>query len=145
RTKLALGENRFRARRWREAALHLSALADHPDAISRAGEVAGGLTHAAIAETRALRADRAPPLYEAALRFDPDHTGAPPARAELAGERGAAAGAADSPERQAAATADPVERVRLFEALGDLAERALADPDRSRSCYEQAVASASPL
>src|SRR6185295_5347145 len=31
-TKLSLGENRFRAGKWREAALHLGALADHPDA-----------------------------------------------------------------------------------------------------------------
>jgi tetratricopeptide (TPR) repeat protein len=145
RTKLALGENRFRARRWREAALHLSALADHPDAISRAGEVAAGLAHAAVAETRALRPDRAPALYEAALRFDPDHTPALHALAEIAMERGDVAGAADLLERQADATADPPERVRLYEALGDLAERALADPARARACYEQAVASASPL
>jgi tetratricopeptide (TPR) repeat protein len=145
RTKLALGENRFRARRWREAALHLSALADHPDAFSRAGEVAAALTHAAVAETRALRPDRAPALYDAALRFDPNHTGALHALAEIAMEKGDVAGASDLLERQADATGDPVERVRLYEALGDLAVRALADPGRAHACYEQAVASASPL
>lgn len=145
RTKLALGENRFRARRWREAALHLSALGDHPDALSRAGEVAAGLTHAAVAETRALRPDRAPALYEAAIRFDPDHTPALHALAEIAVEKGDVAGAADLLERQADATVDPAERVRLYEALGDLAVRALSDLARARACYEQAVASASPL
>src|SRR6185295_18618846 len=48
--KLALGENRFKARRWREAALHLSPLAAHEDAARYPTEVAQGLYHAALAE-----------------------------------------------------------------------------------------------
>jgi tetratricopeptide (TPR) repeat protein len=144
-TKLALGENRYRARRWREAALHLAGLADHPDAPSRAAEVAEGLYHAALAEIRALRPDRAPGLYQAALRLKPDYSPALHALAEIEMERGDVARAAELLEKQAAATPDPAERLRLFEALGDLALVALSDPARARACFEQAVAAAAPL
>ena len=67
--KLALGENRYKARRWREAALHLSPLASHDDAPRYPQEVAQGLYHAALAEIRSLRPEKAPPLYARALEL----------------------------------------------------------------------------
>lgn len=143
--KLALGENRYRARRWREAALHLGALADHPDADKHAAEVAEGLYHAALAEIRALRPNKAEPLYRRAIELKPNYAPALHALAELAMERGDMHEAADLLTRQATATEDPAERVRLFEALGDLALMALHDEQRARVCYEAAVQAASPL
>jgi len=143
--KLALGENRYRARRWREAALHLSAAATHEDAENHRGEVAEGLYHAALAEIRSLRQEKAPALYERALELKPNYAPALRALAELAMERGDNVRAADLLTRQATATEEPDERVRLFEALGDMAVKVLNDEDRARICYESAVNAASPL
>jgi tetratricopeptide (TPR) repeat protein len=144
-TKLALGENRYRARRFREAAQHLGGLAEHPLARQHAAQVAEGLYHAALSEIRALRGERAPVLYEAALRFDPKHTPSLHALAEIERGRGHLPLAADLLERQAHATRDPAERLRLFEDLGDLAVRGLEDRARARACYEAAVAAAVPI
>ncbi len=143
--KLALGENRYRARRWREAALHLGSLGDHPEAPTRAAEVADGLYHAALAEIRSLRPERAQAHYEKALVLKPEHTQSLHALAEIEIERGNVERAADLLERQAAATPDHAERLRLFEALGDLALRALDDRARARQCFEAAVTAAAPL
>ncbi len=143
--KLALGENRYKARRWREAALHLSPLATHEDAARYPTEVAQGLHHAALAEIRSLRPENAPPLYARALELKPSYAPALQALAELAMEQGDHRKAADLLTRQATATEDPGERLRLFEALGDMALRMLADTDRARTCYAAAVGAAQPL
>jgi tetratricopeptide (TPR) repeat protein len=47
--------------------------------------------------------------------------------------------------RQATATDEPAERLRLFEALGDMALATLHDEDRARTCYAAAVSAAAPL
>jgi len=143
--KLALGENRYRARRWREAALHLGALAEHPDAERHPAEVAEGLYHAALAEIRSLRPDKAAALYERAIELKPNFGPALHALAELAMERGDSRRAADLLTRQASATSDAGERLRMFEALGDMAMLTLADEERARVCYEAAVNAADPL
>ncbi|ACY16641.1 tetratricopeptide repeat protein [Haliangium ochraceum] len=143
--KLALGENRYRAKRWREAALHLSALAVHVDAPRYPAEVAEGLYHAAQAEIRSLRPEKARPLYERALDLKPKFTPALHALAELAMESGAYERAAELLLRQAEATEEPSERMRLFEALGDMALETLSDEARALSCYQAAVDAASPL
>jgi tetratricopeptide (TPR) repeat protein len=143
--KLALGENRYKARRWREAALHLSPLAAHEDAARYPSEVAQGLYHAALAEIRSLRPENAPPLYARALELKPQYAPALQALAEVAMEQGDHRRAADLLTRQATATDDPVERLRLFEALGDMALLMLRDEGRARTCYAAAVAAAHPL
>lgn len=143
--KLALGENRYRARRWREAALHLGALATHEDAPLHPAEVAEGLYHAALAEIRSLRPEKATGLYERALELKPNYAPALHALAEQAMEQGDPQRAADLLTRQATATDDPAERMKLFEALGDLALMTLHDEDRARICYEAAVNAADPL
>ncbi|MEM9489290.1 MAG: tetratricopeptide repeat protein, partial [Myxococcota bacterium] len=143
--KLALGENRYRARRWREAAMHLGSLAMHVDARKHPAEVAEGLYHAALAEIRTLRPDKARALYERAIDLKPNFTPALHALAELAMELGDYAKAADLLTRQAMATDEPSERLRLFEALGDMASDTLGDGERARVCYEAAVGAASPL
>ncbi|MCE9573272.1 MAG: hypothetical protein K8W52_08955, partial [Deltaproteobacteria bacterium] len=143
--KLALGENRYRVRRWREAALHLSALATHDEAERHPAEVAQALYHAALAEIRSLRPDKAAPLYERALALKPNYTPALHALAEIAMEQGDAARAAELLTRQATATDDPAERMRLFEALGDMAVMMLHDEARARTYYDAAVNAAQPL
>jgi tetratricopeptide (TPR) repeat protein len=143
--KLALGENRYKARRWREAAIHLSALATHDEAMKYPAEVAQGLYHAALAEIRSLRPEKAPALYARALELKPNYGPALQAMAELAMEGGDTQRAAELLTRQATATDDPAERLRLFEALGDMAVMMLGDEERARVCYEAAVGAADVL
>ncbi|MGE0867210.1 MAG: tetratricopeptide repeat protein [Kofleriaceae bacterium] len=143
--KLALGENRYKARRWREAALHLSPLANHEDAARYPSEVAQGLYHAALAEIRSLRPENAPALYGRAIELKPQYAPALQALAEIAMEQGDHKKAADLLTRQATATEEPAERMRLFEALGDMALVMLKDEDRARTCFAAAVASAQPI
>ena len=143
--KLALGENRYKARRWREAALHLSPLAAHEDAARYPTELAAGLYHAALAEIRSLRPEKAPPLYARALELKPSYSPALQALAEVAMEQGDHKRAADLLTRQAMATEEPVERMRLYDALGDMALLMLHDEERARTCYAAAVAAAQPL
>src|SRR5689334_12483585 len=143
--KLALGENRYKARRWREAALHLSPLATHEDAARYPSEVAQGLYHAALAEIRSLRPEKAPPLYARALELKPNYGPALQALAELAMEQNDHRKAADLLTRQATATEEPAERMRLFEALGDMALLMLKDDERALACYISAVAAAQPI
>ncbi len=143
--KLALGENRYKARRWREAALHLSPLATHEDAARYPQEVAQGLYHAALAEIRSLRPEKAPPLYARALELKPSYAPALQALAEIAMEQGDHRKAADLLTRQATATEAPDERMRLFEALGDMSLMMLKDEERARTCFAAAVAAAQPL
>ena len=143
--KLALGENRYKARRWREAALHLAPLASHDDATRYPSEVAQGLYHAALAEIRSLRPEKAPALYARALELKPGYGPALQALAEVAMEQGDHRRAADLLTRQATATDEPAERMRLFEALGDMALVMLHDEERARTCFAAAVAAAQPL
>jgi tetratricopeptide (TPR) repeat protein len=85
---LALGESCFTRKLWREAAIHLGSLADHPDAPQHAAAVASGLVRAAQAETRALRPGNAPKHFDAAVRIDPRCGPAWHALAEAAAEQG---------------------------------------------------------
>ena len=86
--RIALAENRFQAKRWREAAVHVEGIADHELASQYSEEVAQALTHGALSELRLKRPDRAAVLNEAALRFSPSHPQTLRALADLAIERG---------------------------------------------------------
>ena len=132
---LALGESCFQRKLWREAAIHLGGLAEHPDAALHATAVGAGLVHAATAETRALRPANAPRHFEAAVAIDPRCAKAWHGLAELALEKGETALAADYLEREADTTGDPADRLRLFDALGDLALDVLGDPARAEACW----------
>ncbi|MBI4512440.1 MAG: tetratricopeptide repeat protein [Deltaproteobacteria bacterium] len=139
RTKLALGLNRFRAQKWREAALHLSVLAEHPEAPAHASETAEASCLAAAAEIRALRPERAPALYEVALRLAPSQPVALQKLAEIEMERGHVRRAAELTERHAATIEEPAARMRAFENLGDLVSSALKDEQWARECYRAAA------
>ena len=136
---LALGESCFARRLWRQAALHLGAAATHPDAVRNAAAVAAALVRAGQAETRALRGANASKHYESAVRLDPGCPAAWHALAELAMERGDRERGADYLEREARATVDANDRLRLFDALGDLARDVLRDPVRAERAWVQAI------
>src|SRR5262249_5197248 len=125
--------------------LHLSPLANHEDAAKYPSEVAQGLYHAALAEIRSLRPEKAPALYEKAIELKPNFGPALQALAEQAMEQADHKKAADLLTRQATGTEDPAERLKLFEALGDMSLMMLHDEARARTCYAAAVASAQPL
>jgi len=137
-TKLSLGENRFRAGKWREAALHLGPLADHPDAALYPEEVADAVAHAAQAEIKLRRPEKAIALYEAALTLRPGHRASLRAVADLALERGERAKAATYLRRMAETTTDLAERARLCEQLGDLALE-VGDDGAALKSYEDAL------
>ncbi|MEO6775774.1 MAG: tetratricopeptide repeat protein, partial [Kofleriaceae bacterium] len=132
---LALGESCFQRKLWREAALHLGSLADHPEAAQHAGAVANGLVRAAQAEVRALRPANALRHLEAAVARDPRCARAWHELAELAIQADEMQRAADCLEHEAEATTEPRDRWRLYDALGDLALDVLGDPARAERCW----------
>ncbi|HTL31552.1 MAG TPA: tetratricopeptide repeat protein [Kofleriaceae bacterium] len=132
---LALGESCLSRKLWREAAIHLGSLADHPQARRHAAAVAAGLVKAGQAEVRALKPANAAKHYDAAVKLDPNCAPAWHQLAELATERGDTVRAAEHLEREAAATVEPAARVRLYDALGDLALDVLGDAERAERCW----------
>jgi predicted Zn-dependent protease len=141
---LALGESCFARKLWRQAVLHLEAAARHPDAGRHAREVAAGLVHAAQAEIRALKPANAGKHYEAAVRIDPACAAAWHGLAEIATERGDLARAAECLEHEATSTSNPADRLRLFDALGDMALDVLGDRARAERCWSQVAGAGSP-
>jgi tetratricopeptide (TPR) repeat protein len=142
--RLALGENRFQAKKWREAALHLEGIVEHPQAHRFPLEVAEGLAHAASAEVRLKRPERAVVLYQGALRLCPDHQAALRALAELALGRGEPAEAAQYLKRLAEGGGDRLERARLYEQLGDI-QAGINDAENARAAYSEAIVLAGTL
>ncbi|HSD90138.1 MAG TPA: tetratricopeptide repeat protein, partial [Kofleriaceae bacterium] len=132
---LALGESCFSRKLWREAAIHLGSLAEHPDAPRHAAIVSAGLVKAGQAEVRALKPANAAKHYDAAVRLDPRCAPAWHQLAQLAIERGDTVRAAECLEKEAAATVEPATRLRLYDALGDLSLEVLSDPDRAERCW----------
>ncbi|HUS33709.1 MAG TPA: hypothetical protein VMZ53_34650, partial [Kofleriaceae bacterium] len=132
---LALGESCLARKLWREAAIHLGSLAEHPEASRNAAAVAAGLVKAGQAEVRALKPANAAKHYDAAVKLDPTCAPAWHQLAELATERGDTVRAAEHLEREAAATVEPNARVRLYDALGDLALDVLGDAERAERCW----------
>ncbi len=138
--RVALGHNRFKSRRWREASLHLSSVSDHKDASKYPFESANALWHAAIAEVRSLRPDRSEPLYRRALEIKPDFGPALHSLAEIAMEQGDFRGAIDLLDREAAAVERGEDKAKAFEALGDLVMYKLNDSKRAQGYYQEALA-----
>jgi tetratricopeptide (TPR) repeat protein len=136
---IALGDSCFARKLWRQAALHLGAAAAHPEASKQPAVVAAALVRAAQAETRALRPTNASKHLEAAVRFAPDCAPAWHALAEIAMDLGDVKRSADCLEREAAATSEPKDRLRLFDALGDMALEVLGDPERAERYWREVL------
>jgi tetratricopeptide (TPR) repeat protein len=142
---LALGESCLARKLWREAAIHLGSLAEHPDAPAHAAAVAAGLVSAAKAEIRALRPANAEKHYLAAVKLDPGCARAWHALAEIAMERDDMVRATECLEREAQATSEPRDRLRLYDALGDLAETVLGDVARAERYWREVPTSVGVL
>jgi tetratricopeptide (TPR) repeat protein len=143
-TKLSLGENRFRAGKWREAAMHLGALADHPDAATYPDEVADALAHAAQAEIKLRRPERAIELYEAAIGLRGGHRPSLRALADLALERGERDKASSYLRRLADESSDRAERAQTLEQLGDLYVELDDEPQALKAYLDAHKASVAP-
>jgi tetratricopeptide (TPR) repeat protein len=143
--KLALGENRFAARRWREAAKILTALGEHEKAGQYPAETARALCMAAEAETHQRRPGKAPPLWKKALEFKPDSLEAINALVKYHTDRGALDDAATYLQAKAEATTDAETKVQLWDSLGDLYHDKLEDDGGALSCYTEALEAAEPI
>jgi tetratricopeptide (TPR) repeat protein len=145
--KLALGENRYKARRWREAALHLSPLATHEDAVKyRARSRRASITRRSP-RLRSLRPEKRRRSTRAHSRSQPSYAPALQALAEIAMEQG---------DHRRAADRRPVRRLppgprrahAAVRALGDMAQLMLRDEERAhllrrRSCRRPPLGSPS--
>ena len=141
-TRLLLGENRYRAHRYREAAQYLGAVADHPDAERLPEEAAEAVYHGALAELKLRRPEKAMALVEAAVRIHPGHVAALGLLAERALEAGDVSRGLDLLELQAQATREPAERALRFERVADAILAELNDTARASTNYDEAVAAA---
>jgi tetratricopeptide (TPR) repeat protein len=142
----SIGMNRYQARRWREAARVLTTLVEeHPEAAQFPVETAEAACIAADAEIKQRRPNKATALWEAALRFKPDHMPAINALVEYHTERGATADAARYLRAQADATTDSAARVRLLDSLGDLYLDTLEDDAAAMACFREALETAEPV
>jgi tetratricopeptide (TPR) repeat protein len=138
RTRLLLGENRYRVHRYREAAQYLTALADHAD-VGRYPDLAGeALYHGALAEFKLRRPERAGPLLERAVAVFPKHADALGLLAERALETGDLQLAVSYLERQAAATTKDTERAVRWQRVAEVVLSELHDPARACAAFEHA-------
>lgn len=138
--RLALADNRYTARKWRDAVAHLEGIEQHPEARSFPDEVARGLDQGGQAELKLKRGDRAEAFFKAALALVPDHHASLKALAELAVDRGEREQAASYLRRLAEVSTDSIERAGVLEQLGDVSV-ALGDAAAGRVAYEAAIES----
>ena len=141
-TRLLLGENRYRAHRYREAAQYLGAVADHPDAERLPEEAAEAVYHGGLAEMKLRRNEKAMALVEAAVRIHPGHVAALGLLAERALEGGDVARGLELLELQAQATREPDDRALRFERVADAILSELNDTARASAAYDQAATAA---
>jgi tetratricopeptide (TPR) repeat protein len=136
--QLALGQNRFRTRRWREALRYLGKADEHPDASgARKADVASALYNAGLCERRLRRPGRALPLFEAALGFNPEHPGALRELAEASRIAGSHERTAELQARLASVSPSSRERISLLASAAQLYGETLRDPQRAFRCRQR--------
>ena len=141
RTRMAMGENRYRANRFREAAQYLGAIAEHPE-LASVPEAGDALYHGAVAELKLRRPEKALPLLEIAVKAHPQHADALGLLAERILEAGDLNRAVELLERQAAATAGDDDRALRYERVADVLASELKDPSRACAAYQRALEAA---
>src|SRR5581483_9735549 len=142
RTRLLLGENRYKQNRFREAAQYLGALIDHPDLKKYPVEAGPALYHGALSELKLRRPEKALPLLERAVEVAPDNAEALGLLAERILESGDLQRAVALLEQQAAAAALPAERATRWERVADVVLSELRDEPRACAAFEKAVEAA---
>jgi tetratricopeptide (TPR) repeat protein len=118
--RLALGQNRYRAGRWRDALRHLREALDHPEAAAHPNVAAEALFHAGDCEAKLRRGERALPFYQATLALAPEHEAALEQLASAALDRGQLERAADLLQRLANLTTDRSTRIARLGVVADL-------------------------
>ncbi len=135
---IAIGGNRFHARKWREAIAILENVAEHEDAARYPEEVAKALSYCGQAHQKNKQPDKARAAFESALLFAADEKTALEALADFAVEAGDRVAAADYLRKVVDTSHDRAEKARLLERIGDLhGER--GDTEQARACFEAAV------
>jgi golgin subfamily B member 1 len=136
--RIAVGVNRAKARKWREAAVQLEKIVEHPDASQYPEEVARGLAFGGEALVKLKNPDRARTLFELALSYVADLKMAHIALADLCVESGDWTAAVDHLQKVVETSHDRVEKTTLLERIGDLhCEHGRAED--GRAYYENAV------
>ena len=136
--RIAVGVNRAKARKWREAVVQLEKIVEHPDASQYPEEVARGLAFGGEALVKLKNPDRARTLFELALSYVADLKMAHIALAELCVESGDWGAAVDHLQKVVETSHDRVEKTTLLERIGDLhCEYGRAED--GRAYYENAV------
>ncbi|MCC6748811.1 MAG: hypothetical protein IT371_14220 [Deltaproteobacteria bacterium] len=142
--RLAVGQNRFRAHRWREALRHLREALEHPEAAVHGPVAAEALYCAGQCERRLRRPERALPYFEAAVALFEDHVPSLKELANAALEAGQVAKAAALMRRVALATTERAERQRLLRSLATLYLARLEDRRQAAECYVRVLAELHP-
>jgi len=137
--RIALGKNRFLARKWREALAHLENLDAHPEAKSQAAEVGAALAMAGECSVKLRQQDKARSLFERALSRVPHEARALKLLAMVEMEAGKLEEAAAYLQKLPVEIEDTDEKVSLLERLGDLYSKA-QNKEGARASYESAVA-----
>ena len=138
--RIAVGLNRFRAERWREALRHLQELEEHPELGEHPLESAEALYAAGQCEVNLKRPERAIHFYEAALEHDPEHRGAIHELAKAALEAAEWEQAAGYLRREVALTEEILQRNSLLKRLGDIYRDHLDDLESAADCYVELFA-----
>jgi len=134
--RLAIGQNRFRARRWREAMRHLREAIDHPEA-PRHPEPSGiALYHAGICALELRRPSDALPFFEASLHLTPQHAPTLRAIAKLLLSEDQPQRAVEHLEKLANITSTAKDRIPLWQELAALYRDPLHQPGRAADVFE---------
>ena len=135
--RMALGDNRFRAERWREALTYLEAVLDHPAAKDLPEQAAAALEAAGTCALELGRDDRATLYLEAALDLDPRRADALQTLAVMALSDGEHQRASELMQRELTMAADTARQHALLQQLGDLHRDQLHDMDQAAQYYEE--------
>jgi golgin subfamily B member 1 len=137
--RLALGKNRFNARKWREALAHLENVDAHPEAKKRPDDMGAALAMAGECAVKLKQQEKARSLFERALAYVPTDSRALSLLASVEMEAGKLDQAAGYISRLGANSTGSDEKAALLEQLGDLYAKA-QNKDGARESYEAAVA-----
>ncbi len=139
RTRVRLGRNRFAQGRFREAAQHLGAVAEHADLPRLGIEAASALYEGAVAELKLRRPERAEALLTGALAIDPAHDASLGLLSTQALARGDLPAAVTLLEQQAQSTTAALERAARWERVAGLARDELHDDARACKAVRAAI------
>ena len=133
--RIAVGQNRFKAQRWREALRHLQEVREHPDVPNHAELVADVLYQAGQCEINLKRSDRAGGCFEGALELNPQHHGAVSELARMAVDAGDWEAAAGHLRSEVSLIDDPLHRNNRLKTLGEIYRDHLGDVTAAAECF----------